>query len=100
MKTSNEIDLYIQTFPEEVQILLQKLRQIILKAAPDAQELMSYKMPAYKQNKRLVYFAGYKKHIGFYPHTSPIVHFAEELVAFKTSKGAIQFPLNKPLPKN
>ena len=79
MKTSNEIDLYIETFPENVQVLLQELRTIIKKAAPNAEEIMSYKMPAYKQNKTLVYFAGYKNHIGFYPHSNPIVSFKEEL---------------------
>jgi len=99
MKTSNEIDLYIETFPEDVQVLLQELRTIIKKTAPNAEEIMSYQMPAYKQNKRLVYFAGYKKHIGFYPHSSPIIHFQEELKNYKTSKGAIQFPKDKPLPK-
>ncbi|WP_338378255.1 DUF1801 domain-containing protein [uncultured Flavobacterium sp.] len=98
MKTLNEIDLYIERFPKDVQVLLQQLRTIIKKAAPKTEEIMSYQMPAYKQNNRLVYFAGYKKHIGFYPHTSPISHFKDELKEYKTSKGAIQFPLDKPLP--
>ncbi len=75
MKTSNEIDLYIETFPENVQVLLQELRAIIKKTAPNAEEIMSYKMPAYKQHGRLVYFAAYKNHIGFYPHTSPFYSF-------------------------
>lgn len=100
MKTSNEIDKYIETFPENVQILLQELRTIIQKAAPNAEEIMSYQMPAYKQNKRLVYFAGYKKHIGFYPHSSPIVYFKDELKGYKNSKGAIQFSLDQPLPND
>ena len=99
MKPSNEIDLYIESFPENVQVLLQELRTIIKKAAPNAEEIMSYQMPAYKQYNRLVYFAAYKKHIGFYPHSSPILHFIEEIKKYKNSKGAIQFPLNKPLPK-
>jgi uncharacterized protein YdeI (YjbR/CyaY-like superfamily) len=98
MKTSNEIDLYIETFPENVQKLLQELRTIIKNAAPNADEIMSYQMPAYKQFSRLVYFAGYKNHIGFYPHGSPIEHFKEEIKKYKSSKGAIQFPLDKPLP--
>jgi uncharacterized protein YdhG (YjbR/CyaY superfamily) len=99
VKTSNEIDLYIETFPENVQVLLQELRAIIKKTAPNAEEIMSYKMPAYKQHGRLVYFAAFKNHIGFYPHTYPIIHFKEDLKEYKTSKGAIQFALDKPLPK-
>lgn len=99
MKPSNEIDLYIETFPKNVQVLLQELRTIIKNAAPNADEIMSYQMPAYKQFNRLVYFAGYKNHIGFYPHSSPIEYFKEELKKYKSSKGAIQFPLNEPLPK-
>lgn len=99
MKTSNEIDIYIKTFPENVQKKLSELRTIIKNAAPNADEIMSYKMPAYKQFNRLVYFAGYKNHIGFYPHSSPIELFKEEIKKYKSSKGAIQFPLNEPLPK-
>lgn len=100
MKTSlNEIDLYINTFPENVQALLQEMREIIKKAAPNAEEIMSYQMPAYKQKGRLVYFAGYKKHIGFYPYSSTIEKFKEEIKAYKNSKGAVQFPIDKPLPK-
>lgn len=99
MKPSNEIDLYIETFPKNVQVLLQELRTIIKNAAPNADEIMSYQMPAYKQFNRLVYFAGYKNHIGFYPHSSSIEYFKEELKKYKSSKGAIQFPLNEPLPK-
>ena len=99
MKPSNEIDLYIETFPKNVQVLLQELRTIIKKAAPNTEEIVSYKMPAYKQFSTLVYFAGYKNHIGFYPHSSSIEHFEEAIKAYKSSKGAIQFPIDKPLPK-
>ena len=98
MKPSNEIDLYIEPFPKNVQVLLQELRTIIKKAAPNAEEIISYKMPAYKQFSTLVYFAGYKNHLGFYPHSSSIKHFKEEIKEYKNSKGAIQFPLDKPLP--
>lgn len=98
MKTSNEIDLYIEAFPEIVQKKLYELRTIIKNAAPNADEIISYQMPAYKQFSRLVYFAGYKNHIGFYPHSSSIEHFEEEIKKYKNSKGAIQFPLDKPLP--
>ena len=71
----NEIDDYIENFPTETQVLLQELRKIIKKAAPKAEEIISYKMPAYKQSGILVYFAGYKNHIGFYPTSSGIKNF-------------------------
>ena len=92
------IDQYISTFPEDTQLLLEKLREIIKKAAPKAEEVISYKMPAFKQNGVLVYFAGYKSHIGFYPTGSGIKAFQEEISKYKNSKGAVQFPLDKPLP--
>ena len=94
----HEIDLYIAQFPEEVQARLQELRRTIRLAAPDAQEVISYKMPAYKLHGILVYFAGYKNHIGFYPTPSGIELFKDKLVGFKCSKGAMQFPHDKPLP--
>lgn len=78
--------------------MLESIRKAIQQAAPAATECISYNMPAYRQHGVLVYFAGYKNHIGFYPTSSPIKIFAEELKAYKTSKGAIQFPLNKPIP--
>lgn len=92
------IDAYHATFNEAVQIKLQQLRKAILQAAPKSVELISYNMPAFKQNTNLVYYAAYQKHIGFYPTAKPLVVFAEELTQFKTSKGAIQFPIDKPLP--
>ena len=100
MKTikTGEIDQYISTFPIETQMLMEKLREIIKKAAPKAEEVISYKMPAFKQNGVLVYFAGYKNHIGFYPTGSGIRAFQEEIAGYKNSKGAVQFPLDKPLP--
>lgn len=94
-KTAEE---YISSFPEEIRLKLESLRKTILKAAPDAEEVISYNMPAYRLNGILVYFAAYKNHIGFYPTSSPIKHFKNELTDYKTSKGAIQFPLDKPLP--
>lgn len=98
MNPTKEIDNYIAGFPVHIQIKLEELRAVIRNAAPDSQEVISYKMPAFKQNKILVYFAGYRNHIGFYPTASPIVVFKNELLDFKTSKGAIQFPVDKPLP--
>jgi uncharacterized protein YdhG (YjbR/CyaY superfamily) len=96
--TAPDVDTYIAAFPAEVQVLLQQLRSIIIKAAPKAQEGIGYQMPAYKLNGVLVYFAGYKNHIGFYPTGSAIDTFKTQLADYKTSKGTIQFPLDKPLP--
>jgi len=92
------IDQYIANFPIETQKLLQQIRETIHKAVPEAKEVISYGMPAFKQNTVLVYFAGYAKHIGFYPTGSGIEAFKEEFAQYKWSKGAVQFPLNKPLP--
>lgn len=92
------IDEYISAFPPDIQKILNQLRTAIKKAAPKATEVISYGMPAFKQNKVLVYFAAGKNHIGFYPTPEPIVVFSKELKAYKTSKGAIQFPLDKKIP--
>ncbi len=92
------VDEYLSSVPENVRDILEKLRKLIRQAAPKAQEVISYNMPAYKQNGVLVYFAAAKEHIGFYPTGTPIVAFKDELAKYKTSKGAIQFPLDKPLP--
>lgn len=92
------IDQYIAGFPAETQKLLQKVRETIRQAAPEAKEVISYGMPAFKQHTVLVYFAGYAKHIGFYPTSSGIENFKDEFANYKWSKGAVQFPLDKPLP--
>ena len=92
------IDEYISLFPKDVQILLESMRQTIRKAAPKAEEVISYQMPAFKQNGVLVYFAAFKNHIGFYPTSSGIAAFKEEISKYKNSKGAVQFPLDKKLP--
>ncbi len=94
----NPIDNYIAEFPPEVQEKLELMRETIRQAAPDAEEVISYKMPAYKLNGMLVFFAGYKNHIGFYPSGSGLIEFQAEIQAYKHSKGAVQFPLNQPLP--
>jgi uncharacterized protein YdhG (YjbR/CyaY superfamily) len=91
-------DAYIAAFQPEVQVLLQQMRAAIHAAAPQAEETIAYGMPAFRQRVNLVYYAGYKNHIGFYPTAAPIAHFAGELKGFKTSKGAIQFPTDRPLP--
>jgi uncharacterized protein YdhG (YjbR/CyaY superfamily) len=92
------IDQYIANFPVETQKLLQQVRETIHKAVPAVKEIISYGMPAFKQNTVLVYFAGYAKHIGFYPTASGIETFKDEFNSYKWSKGAVQFPLDKPLP--
>ena len=98
MTKNSLVDLYIQQFDADTQLMLEQLRAIIRKAAPDAEEVISYQMPAYKLNGMLVYFAAHTKHIGLYPTNSGIAAFENELKEFKTSKGAVQFPLSKPLP--
>lgn len=92
------IQEYIDVFPPDVQKILQQIRAAIKKAAPKATEVISYGMPAFKLNEVLVYFAVCKNHIGFYPTAKPIIIFKKELAAYKTSKGAIQFSFNEPLP--
>ena len=92
------IDEYISGFPEDIQEILQKLRQVIQKSAPEAQEVISYSMPAFKQNGILVYFAAFKEHIGFFTTSSGVTAFKKELEAYSTSKGTIRFPLDKPIP--
>jgi uncharacterized protein YdhG (YjbR/CyaY superfamily) len=96
--TFNNVDEYIALFTNDVQIKLQQLRQAIKDAAPDAEECISYQMPAYKQHGALVYYAVYKKHIGFYPTASGISNFIDKFEKIKSSKGAVQLPIDKPLP--
>ena len=93
-----DIDEYITASSEEVQEKLEQIRGTIKKAAPKAEEVISYQMPAFKLHKVLVYFAGFKNHIGFYPTASGIAAFEKDLAPYKWSKGAVQFPLDKPLP--
>lgn len=94
------IDEYIGRFPEAVQEKLEIMRRIIAGAAPGAQELISYRMPAFRLGEILVYFAAFARHIGFYPTSGPVAAFREELKPYKTSKGAVQFPLDRELPEN
>jgi len=96
---STTIDAYIKAFPQNVQEILEKVRQIIRKEAPEAVEAISYGMPTFKLNgKNLVHFAGWKEHIGFYPTPSGIEKFKKELSHYQGAKGSIQFPLNQPIP--
>ncbi|HPF12048.1 MAG TPA: DUF1801 domain-containing protein [Flavobacteriaceae bacterium] len=93
------VDAYIEGFSQELQALLQQVRQTILAHAPQAVESISYGMPAYKTQKRpLVYFAGYDKHIGFYATPSGHAQFAKKLAKYKQGKGSVQFPLDQPIP--
>ena len=95
----NEIDEYISKFPEEAQEIMQKIRTIVKDTAPDAVEQIAYGMPAYKTHgKPLVYFAGYKNHIGLYATPSGHEKFASELSKYKQGKGSVQFPLDQPMP--
>lgn len=95
----NTVDQYIAGFDEPVQLLLKQLREAILEEAPEAAESISYGMPAYKlDGKALVYFAGYKNHIGFYATPNGHEAFAKELSVYKQGKGSVQFPLTSPLP--
>ena len=96
--TAPTVDLYLADFPLETMLLLNQLRETIRKAAPEAEEVISYQMPAYKFHGMLVYFAGCKNHIGFYPTSSGIANFKKELSSYKSSRGSVQFPLDQPLP--
>lgn len=98
MKKPKNIEEYIAGFPKAIQELLEQFKAIIKKAAPQAEEVISYGMPAFKMNGMLVYFAAHTKHIGFYPVSSALGDFKKELAVFKWSKGTIRFPLDKPLP--
>lgn len=99
MDKPKSTDEYISSFPVATQIILQEVRKTIKSAAPNADESISYGMPAYKLNgKALVYFAGYKNHIGFYATPTGHSEFTEELAKYKQGKGSVQFPINEPMP--
>src|SRR2546425_10216351 len=97
-KKFETIDEYIKTFPEDVQRILEKMRQTIRRAAPGAEEGVSYQIPVFKLNGNLVWFAAFKNHIGFYPTTTGIRAFKKELSVYKGAKGTVQFPLEKQIP--
>lgn len=90
---------YISRFPKNVQLILEEVRTTIQKAAPEAKETISYAMPAFTlEGKPLVYFAGYKTHIGFYATPTGHAAFEKQLSKYKQGKGSVQFPLDEPLP--
>jgi uncharacterized protein YdhG (YjbR/CyaY superfamily) len=99
-KKFKTIDEYFSVQTEDTSKLLKELRQTIRKAAPEAEEVISYNMPAFKLNGMLVWYAAFKKHIGFYPRVSGIEAFKKELSVYKNAKGSVQFPIDKPLPLN
>jgi uncharacterized protein YdhG (YjbR/CyaY superfamily) len=92
------IDKYIESFPSDIQEILQKIRETVKKAAPDAEETISYQIPTFKFLGNLVHFAAFKNHIGFYPTSKAIEVFRQGLKSYETSKGTIRFPLNEKIP--
>ncbi|MFM1930595.1 MAG: hypothetical protein RL387_1923 [Bacteroidota bacterium] len=93
------VDEYIQSFPKKTQVHLKAIRKVIKANAPEAIELIAYKMPAFKLNKKpLVYFAAYEKHIGFYATPSGHAKFTKALSKYKQGKGSVQFPIDEPMP--
>ena len=94
----SNIDEYIARCPEDVQTILSKIREIIRKAAPTAEETIKYQIPTFVLNGNLVHFAAFQNHIGFYPTPSGITKFQKELSAYKGAKGSVQFPLDAPIP--
>lgn len=95
---AKNIDEYIAGFPNDVQKILKKIRATIKKAAPAAEEKISYQMPTFFLNGNLVHFAAFKNHIGFYPVPTGIEKFKKELSIYKGGKGSVQFPLDQPIP--
>jgi uncharacterized protein YdhG (YjbR/CyaY superfamily) len=98
MKKYATVDEYIAALPAEARNKLQSLRKTIRQAAPEAEEVISYDMPAFKWNRVLVWYGAHTQHIGLYPRASAMTAFKDDLAAYKTSKGAIQFPIDKPIP--
>jgi len=100
MKHFKTVDEYFSTLPKKQRDILDGLRKTIRQVAPQADEVISYNMPAFKWNGMLVWYAAYKEHIGLYPRPSAIKAFKKELAGYKTSKGAIQFPIEDGIPSN
>ena len=96
--TPKDIDEYIARCPADVQPILQRIRQTIHKAAPEAVEAISYQIPTFRLNGNLVHFAAFKDHISFFPTASGREHFGPELSKYKGEKGTVQFPLDEPIP--
>jgi uncharacterized protein YdhG (YjbR/CyaY superfamily) len=93
-----DIGEYIAAFPKKVQPILRQVRKTIRKAAPEAKETISYRIPAYMLDGRLIYFAAFEKHISIYPAPRGAAEFKKELAAYKGGKGTVQFPMDMPIP--
>ena len=98
MNEVQNIDQYIAACPEALQPILQAIRQIIREEAPQAEERIRYGIPTFYEHENLIHFAAAQKHIGLYPTPEGVEAFAARLTAYRTSKGAVQFPLNQPIP--
>jgi uncharacterized protein YdhG (YjbR/CyaY superfamily) len=96
--TPRDVDAYIAGFPQDVRTMLDQVRAAIRSAAPDATETIKYGIPTFVQNENLVHFAAFKRHIGFYPSSSGVAAFASALSEYKSAKGSVQFPFDKPMP--
>ena len=97
--TAGSIDEYIAGFPQATRAVLEEVRTIIRRVAPDATETISYAIPTFDLNgKHLIHFAGYAKHVGLYPTPVGMEEFRADFAPYKTGKGSVQFPLDKPLP--
>ena len=97
-KTPKDIDEYIAGFPKDVQKILNKIRSTIKKAAPKAEEAISYQIPTFRLNGNLIHFAAYKNHIGLYPAPRAVEKFKKELARYGAGKGTLRFPLDEPIP--
>lgn len=95
---ANSVSEYLAAFPPVIRKVLERMRRAIRKAAPEAEETLKYGIPTFVLHENLVHFGGFKQHVGFYPTPSAIKAFEAELAEFARSKGAVQFPLDKPLP--
>lgn len=99
MSKANNVDEFISQFPDATQAILKEIRHTIQETCPDSQEKISYGIPTFTLNgKNLVHFSAFEHHIGFYPGSAPIAQFQDKLTNYKTSKGAVQFPIDKPIP--
>ena len=92
------VDAYIATFPPDVQAILRKVRATVVAAAPDAHEIISYRMPALRQHGVLVYYAAFKNHIGFYPPIKGDARLEQAIARYAGEKGNLRFPLDEPIP--
>ncbi len=97
-KSPRDIDEYIAGFPEDVQVILQKIRATIRETAPEARETIKYQMPTFTLGENLVHFSAYKKHIGFYPAPTNEEEFSQEVAKYGSGKGTLKFPFDEPVP--